>query len=204
MKPFTVIEGYAAPLMQDNIDTDVIVRIERIAKLHRGEFAPWAFEALRYLDGAENPDFILNRTPFQTACILISGANFGCGSSREMAVWAIEEFGICCIIAQSYGDIFFGNCLQNGLLPITLKPDLINKLAKVAASGAAVKIDLNSCVISTIGVDPIPFEFPETQRQALLSGLDEVDQTLNLLPQITEFQAQGRRQQPWVYLQNDN
>src|SRR3546814_16725280 len=106
MKAFTTCAAYAAPLMRDNIDTDLIVRIERIAQLKRGEFAPWAFETWRYLsDGTENPDFILNQEPFRRAGILISGANFGCGSSREMAVWALEEFGLQCIVAESYGDI---------------------------------------------------------------------------------------------------
>ncbi len=200
MKAFTICEGYAAPLMHDNIDTDLIIRIERIAKLKRGEFAPWAFEANRYFaDGAEDPSFVLNQVPFRKAQILISGANFGCGSSREMAVWSIEEFGIRCIIAQSYGDIFFGNCLQNGVLPITLEQNQINALAKVAASGATVKVDLQTCTISTVATGAISFAFPEAQRQALLTGCDEVDQTLKIASQIDRFQQEDRRVRPWVY-----
>jgi 3-isopropylmalate/(R)-2-methylmalate dehydratase small subunit len=200
MKAFTICEGYAAPIMQDNIDTDLIIRIERIAKLKRGEFAPWAFESIRYLaDGGEDPRFVLNQAPFRKAQILISGANFGCGSSREMAVWSIAEFGIRCIIAQSYGDIFFGNCLQNGVLPITLPRDQIDALAKVAASGATVKVDLHRCSISTVATGAIPFAILETQREALLSGLDEVDQTLKHASQIDRFQQADRRVRPWVY-----
>lgn len=200
MKPFTLVEGCAAPIMQDNIDTDVIVRIERIAKLRRGQFAPWAFEALRYLpDGSEDPNFILNREPFRNAKILISGVNFGCGSSREMAVWSIEEFGIRCVVAQSYGDIFYGNCLQNGVLPIRLERDQIDALAKSATTGAIVTVDLQACTISTAATGPFEFAIPVTQREALLSGIDEIAQTLNMAASIDEFQQEDRRVRPWVY-----
>lgn len=200
MKPFTLVEGYAAPIMQDNIDTDVIVRIERIAKLKRGQFAPWAFEALRYLpDGSEDPNFILNRDPFRSAQILIAGANFGCGSSREMAVWSIQEFGIRCIVAQSFGDIFYGNCLQNGVLPIRLERDQINVLTKGALTGTSVRVDLRICKIWTAATGPIEFAIPDTQREALLSGLDEVAQTLNMTASIDQFQQEDRRGRPWVY-----
>lgn len=200
MKPFTVVEGYAAPIMQDNIDTDVIVSTGRIAKLKRGQFAPWAFEAIRYLpDGSEDANFILNREPFRKAQILIAGANFGCGSSREMAVWSIEEFGIRCIVAQSYGDIFYGNCLQNGVLPIRLERDQIDALARVAVTGASVTVDLQACKIFTAATGPIEFAISDTQREALLSGLDEVAQTLNMAASIDQFQQEDRRVRPWVY-----
>ena len=201
MKPFIELEGIAAPLLQDNIDTDVIVRIERIARLVRGQFAPWAFEALRYAqDGSENPAFILNVGPFRQAKILLAGANFGCGSSREMAVWSIQEFGIRCIIAPSYGDIFYGNCLQNGILPITLERSQIESLAAVAATAAAIKVDLQSKTIFTEATGPIRFDLPDTQREALLTGLDEIDQTLACSAQIEQFQARDRQLRPWVYL----
>ncbi|MFW7341688.1 3-isopropylmalate dehydratase small subunit [Pollutimonas sp. H1-120] len=200
MKAFSVCEAHAAPLMRDNIDTDLIVRIERIAQLKRGEFAPWAFEAWRYLpDATENPDFVLNKEPFRRAGILISGANFGCGSSREMAVWALEEFGLCCIVAESYGDIFFNNCLQNGLLPITLDRAQIDALAKSALSGSLVKVDLRTCIISTEATGDIAFAFPETQRQALLLGQDDIQQTLAIGQRIDAFQQQDRQTRPWAY-----
>ncbi|MET0856780.1 MAG: 3-isopropylmalate dehydratase small subunit [Telluria sp.] len=200
MTPFTTVEGHAAPLMQDNIDTDVIVRIERIAKLQRGQFAPWAFEALRYrADGSEESAFILNREPFRGAQILIAGANFGCGSSREMAVWAIQEFGISCIIAPSFGDIFYGNCLQNGVLPIMLERARTEALAAAAAAGSKVTVDLQACTVSTAATGAIGFTIAPAQREALLSGLDEVDQTLGMSGQIGLFQQQDRRARPWVY-----
>jgi 3-isopropylmalate/(R)-2-methylmalate dehydratase small subunit len=202
MKPFTILEGAAAPLMQDNIDTDVIVRIERIAKLTRGQFAPWAFEVLRYrADGSENPDFVLNQAPFRDARILIAGANFGCGSSREMAVWSIAEFGIGCIIAHSYGDIFYGNCLQNGVLPITLARAPLAALAAAAATGAPVRVDLRAGTIAVVAPDPltIAFDFPPAQRDALLSGQDEVDQTLSMAPAIAQFAQDDRRRRAWAY-----
>jgi 3-isopropylmalate/(R)-2-methylmalate dehydratase small subunit len=200
MKPFTVITGPAAPLVRDNVDTDIIVRIERIAKLTRGQFAPWAFEVLRYRDdGSENPDFILNQAPFRQAKILIAGANFGCGSSREMAVWAIEEFGIRCVIAESYGDIFYGNCLQNGVLPIRLARAQIDSLAAVAASGEAVTVDLEACTISSATGGVIDFDIPAAQRETLLSGQDEVDQTVAMGDVIDAFQAQDRVRRAWAY-----
>lgn len=200
MKPFTVCEANAAALVRDNIDTDVIVRIERIAQLKRGQFAPWAFETWRYLpDGSENADFILNREPFRQARILISGANFGCGSSREMAVWALEEFGLRCIVAESYGDIFFNNCLQNGLLPITLDRARIEELAKASLAGQRVKVDLQACVISTAATGDIAFSFPEIPRQALLLGQDDIQQTLAIGGEIDDFEQRDRLARPWAY-----
>ena len=200
MKPFTVVQGPAAPLLLDNIDTDVIVRIERIARHKRGEFARWAFEALRYLpDGAENPDFILNRQPFREAKILVAGANFGCGSSREMAVWAIAEFGIRCVVAESYGDIFYNNCLQNGVLAITLPRREIDALAADAARGVPVTADLQACTLSSPGVGALGFTIPASQRETLLSGLDEVGLTLRMAQRIDQFQRQDAAARPWVY-----
>ncbi|MGI4848572.1 MAG: 3-isopropylmalate dehydratase small subunit [Janthinobacterium lividum] len=200
MKAFTVCDAVAAPILRDNIDTDMIVRIERMAKLVRGQFGPWAFEMMRYHpDGSENADFILNQGPFRHAEILLSNDNFGCGSSREMAVWALEEFGIRCVIAQSFCDIFYNNCLQNGLLPVRLAEAQIATLAAVAASGEKVCVDLRSCTVSAPGVAAIPFEFPADRREALLEGLDEIDQTMKFKQRIDAFQAQDRINHPWAY-----
>jgi 3-isopropylmalate/(R)-2-methylmalate dehydratase small subunit len=200
MKAFTSCEGYAAPILRDNVDTDLIIRIERISKLKRGAFAPWAFEALRYhADGSEDASFVLNRPPFRDAKILLSGVNFGCGSSREMAVWALEDFGIRCVIAPSYGDIFYGNCLQNGLLPITLSAQRIAALAAVAETGAMLRVDLREGLIVADGIEPVGFDFPAAQKEALLLGLDEVDQSLQLSAQIDSFQKADRVVRPWVY-----
>jgi 3-isopropylmalate/(R)-2-methylmalate dehydratase small subunit len=200
MKAFTVCEGIAAPLMRDNIDTDMIVRVERIAQLRRGQFEPWAFEMMRYHEnGDENTDFVLNRQPFREAQILLSGSNFGCGSSREMAVWALEEFGIRCVIAQSFGDIFHANCLQNGLLPIRLSAAQIDLLVPAAARGEHVCVDLITRTVQVADQAAIPFDFPDDRREALLEGIDEIDQTLKYNTQIREFQRADALRRPWVY-----
>jgi 3-isopropylmalate/(R)-2-methylmalate dehydratase small subunit len=202
MKAFTVCEGIAAPLLRDNIDTDMIVRVERIAQLQRGQFAPWAFEMLRYqADGSEDSGFILNQPPFRDAQILLSGANFGCGSSREMAVWALEEFGVRCVIAQGFGDIFYANCLQNGLLPIRLEARQIESLAEPAARGERLRVDLQTRTIQAPGIDQIAFDFPDERREALLEGIDEIDQTMKLNARILAYQRNDALTRPWVYVQ---
>ena len=187
-------------MLRDNVDTDMIIRIERIASLKRGEFGRWAFEMLRYRpDGSEDPDFVLNRAAYRAARILVSGTNFGCGSSREMAVWALAEFGIRCIIAGSYGDIFRSNCLQNGLLPITLGPEPLSEVAAAAVRGTTVRVDLVSCTVSAAGLRPVTFALPEGDRGMLLTGLDEVGQSLKLAAAIDAYQEADRSRRPWVY-----
>jgi 3-isopropylmalate/(R)-2-methylmalate dehydratase small subunit len=202
MKAFTACAGTAAPLLRDNIDTDVIVRIERVAQGKRGEFGPWAFEILRYLpDGSENPEFILNQAPFRDAKVLLAGANFGCGSSREMAVWALDDFGIRCVIAESFGDIFFGNCRQIGVLPIVMKRDLIERLAAVAVRGVRIKVDLRTRTIEADGIAPIAFDVAPSIRDAFLAGLDEIGVTLQRADEIERFERNDRRSRPWIYRQ---
>ena len=201
MKRFVTCESVAAVLARDNVDTDMIIRIERMTTLKRGQFAPWAFEMLRYRqDGSEDASFVLNQGPFREAKILISGANFGCGSSREMAVWALDDFGVRCVIAQSYGDIFYNNCLQNGLLPIQLSAHDIERIATLASQGHAVHVDLSECVIRVAaGELEIPFVIPAHQREALLNGWDDIDQSLTLSQDIATFQERDRLVRPWVY-----
>ena len=130
-KPFTKLTAIAAPIMRTNIDTDVIIRIERlVGNSVRGSLGKWAFGSLRYLpDGSENPEFILNREPYRQAEILVTGPNFGCGSSREGAVWALQEMGIRAVIGSGFGDIFFANCFQNGILPIVVDKEIVDGLA---------------------------------------------------------------------------
>jgi 3-isopropylmalate/(R)-2-methylmalate dehydratase small subunit len=174
--------------------------LDRSAKLALGQFAPWAFEVLRYrADGSENPDFILNQGPFRHAKILVAGANFGCGSSREMAVWSIQEFGIGCIVAQGYGDIFYGNCLQNCVLPVTLPRAQVEALAVASGARAAVTVDVAAGTISSAGLAVIAFDFPAAQRAALLSGRDEVDQTVAMAALIAPFQQDDRNWRPWAW-----
>lgn len=201
MMPFTICKGHAATLMRDNIDTDQIIRIERIAQLKRGEFSHWLFETWRYLpDGTEDPRFVLNIEPYRAAPILIGGDNFGCGSSREMAVWAIQEFGIRCVIAPGFGDIFFNNCLQNGVLPIRLGRAQVEQLAAAAQLGDVLNVDLQACMVTSAATGEIPFSMLDTQRQSLLLGQDDVAQTLAANAQIDAFQKQDSDRRPWVYM----
>lgn len=200
MKPFIECSSVAAVIDRDNVDTDMIIRIERMTTLKRGQFGPWLFEMLRYqVDGMEDPSFVLNRLPFRHAQILIAGNNFGCGSSREMAVWALQDFGIRCVIAPSYGDIFYNNCLQNGVLPIRLGPRNITVLVERARAGQTLHVDLKACLVKVDGGASINFNLPRQQQEALLSGQDEIDLSMALIADIAAFQLKDRQRRPWVY-----
>lgn len=198
-----VVEGIAAPLPLANIDTDVIIRIERLAKMPRAELARFAFEALRYRgDGSEDPGFVLNRPPFRDARILVAGENFGCGSSREMAVWAIAGLGIRVVIAPSFGEIFFANCFQNGVLPVTLSPATVAGIARrleADPAAARMSVDLERCEIRTGWGETIPFAVEALRRRMLLEGADEVTLTLAREAEIAAFQARDRERRPWIY-----
>src|SRR5262252_6033331 len=153
-KAFDKLTAIAAPIMRSNVDTDVIIRIERlVGNSVRGTLGKWAFGSLRYLpDGSENPAFILNRDPYRLAEILVTGPNFGCGSSREGAVWALQEFGIRAIIGSSFGDIFFANCFQNGILPVVLDKESVDELAaeiELSQGAGTVTVDLENQAITT-------------------------------------------------------
>ncbi|WP_250454328.1 3-isopropylmalate dehydratase small subunit [Caballeronia sp. ATUFL_M2_KS44] len=204
MKAVTTITGPAAPLLRDNVDTDLIIRIERISQRVRGQLGPYLLETLRYRgDGpssGERDDFVLNQPAFRHACIVLGGKNFGCGSSREMAVWALEEAGIRCVIAPSFGDIFYNNCLQNGLLPVRLDASDIQRIADISRDGASIEVDLRALEIRVPGLDAIPFDFDQAPREALLEGLDEIDQTRRLSERITQFRASDRKARGWAYL----
>src|ERR1043166_5749646 len=180
-KPFTKLSAIAAPIMRSNIDTDVIIRIERIVgNSVRGNLGKWGFGSLRYLpDGSENPEFILNREPYRQAEILITGPNFGCGSSREAAVWSLQEMGIRAIIGSGFGDIFFANCFQNGILPIG--------------------VDLQEQTITSPSGVRHRFEIDPRRRAGLLEGLDEIALTLRREHEIQAFQAADRAERPWIH-----
>lgn len=202
MQRFTRLEGTAASLAQPNLDTDVIIRVERCARVPREELGRWAFEALRYrADGSENPDFVLNREPWRRARILVCGENFGCGSSREMAVWAIAGMGIRCVIAPSFGDIFRNNCFQNGVLAVRLDTGTVARLHALASdpATATMAVDLESQRIVTARGEEIAFEVAPLERRALLEGLDPIGLTLALEDRIAAFQALDRVRRPWVY-----
>jgi 3-isopropylmalate/(R)-2-methylmalate dehydratase small subunit len=203
-KPFDKLTAIAAPIMRANIDTDVIIRIERlVGNSVRGSLGKWAFGALRYLpDGSENPEFILNREPYRQAEILVTGQNFGCGSSREGAVWSLQEMGIRAVIGSSFGDIFFANCFQNGILPIIVDKQTAENLAAeiVATQGAGkVSIDLEAQTITTPEGKSLSFEIDPRRREGLLQGLDEVMLTLQRDHEIRSFQEADRAARPWIH-----
>lgn len=202
MQSFQVLTATAAPLLEDNINTDVIIRIERLTAAHP-DLKRWGFEALRYrADGSDNPDFVLNQPLYADARILMAGPNFACGSSREGAVWALMEMGIRCVIAPSFGEIFFANCFQNGLLPVVLPQAAVESLAaevQVNPLARQLTVDLpRQLVISPLGVG-CQFEIPSLRKDALLEGLDELGLTLRREPQIAAYQQADRLRRPWIY-----
>jgi 3-isopropylmalate/(R)-2-methylmalate dehydratase small subunit len=204
-KPFDKLNAIAAPIMRGNIDTDVIIRIERlVGNSIRGTLGKWAFGSLRYLpNGAENPDFILNREPYRNAEVLITGPNFGCGSSREGAVWSLQEMGIRAIIGSGFGDIFFANCFQNGILPIMVDKPIVDGLAMEVehSQGAGrVSIDLEEQTITSPTGKVHRFEIDPRRRAGLLKGLDEIALTLQRDAEIRAFQAMDREARPWIHL----
>ncbi|QBR01564.1 3-isopropylmalate dehydratase small subunit [Paraburkholderia pallida] len=199
MDKVTAVAGIVAPLLRDNVDTDIVIRIERLTQQTREALGHYAFEAWRYHeDGTENPAFVLNRAPWRGAPVLLAGANFGCGSSREGAVWALMSMGIRCVIAESFGEIFYNNCFQNGLLPVRLAKAQLQTLADLAQTGASVKVDL---VAQQITADDLtmPFEIEGLRRDALLQGLDEISQTLQLREAIRAWQRADREARPWIW-----
>lgn len=205
MQAFTTLTGTAAPLMRDNIDTDVIIRIERLTGTTKASMGAVAFEAWRFRpDGSENPDFVLNRPEFRGAPILVTGANFGCGSSREGAVWALMGMGLRCVIADSFGDIFFNNCFQNGLLPICLTTDAVRRLADQCTGGSAqVTVDLERQAVVFPDGGRMMFAIEPMRRTAMLEGLDEIGLTLKHAGAIAGYQAADRAARPWVWQVSD-
>jgi 3-isopropylmalate/(R)-2-methylmalate dehydratase small subunit len=204
MQPIRVLTATAAPLLRDNIDTDVVIRIERlVGSAHLKDLGLWCFAALRYLpDGSENPDFVFNQTPFRKAEILLAGANFGCGSSREGAVWAMAQMGLRAVIAPSFGDIFYNNCFQNGMLPIVLDRASIDSIVSEIAPDAPttpVMVDLERQLVVSPRGREYGFKIPALRRAALLAGLDEIGLTLKREPEIAAHQARDRARRPWIY-----
>ena len=202
--PFNKLTAIAAPITRSNIDTDVIIRIERlVGNSVRGTLGKWAFGSLRYLaDGSENAEFILNREPYRQAQILVTGPNFGCGSSREGAVWSLEEMGIRAIIGSGFGDIFFANCFQNGILPVVVDKAIVDDLAAEieATQGAGrVSIDLEAQTITAPSGRQHAFEIDQRRREGLLKGLDEIALTLQRDHEIRAFQVADRAARPWIY-----
>jgi len=202
-EPFTTLTAIAAPLPIDNVDTDMIWPATAGAKMARGEQARQAFRRLRFTpQGEEKPDFILNRAPWRNAQILIGGDNFGCGSSRELAVWALQEWGIRCIVAPRFGDIFYGNCCINGILPVRLDQDQVDYLMKLAGSPdtALMTVDLQDCSVAS-GSLQFHFTIEPRARHGLLHGLDAVGMTLDATDRIDAFSSNYRTTYPWLQTQ---
>lgn len=200
MQPFTVVTGAAIPLMRANVDTDVIIRIERLTEQPPEALGQFALEALRFrADGSEDTDCVLNQPAFRRAPILLAGSNFGCGSSREGAVVALMGMGVRCVIAPSYGDIFYNNCFQNGLLPVTLPLASIEALAAQCANGADVRVDLERCEVTAPGGATVAFDMDPMRRQAMLHGLDDIGLTLRDEAIIRAWQRDDRVRRPWAW-----
>lgn len=207
--PWTDVTGIAAPLMRDHIDTDVIIPSREITSPSREGYGPKLFAPWRYLTpgGPENPAFILNRGPWRQARILLAGSNFGCGSSREMAVWALSQFGIRCVIAPSFGTIFRTNCIRNGLLPVCLPAEQVHALAARAQEGPLAlcvnlveqRIHAPSTSEAHAALSPLAFEFDADDKDMLLTGKDAIDRAWEHRAAIEAFEQRDRLARPWAW-----
>ena len=203
MDRFTTLTGVAAPLPLINIDTDMIIPKQFLKTIARTGLGKNLFDEMRYnADGSENPDFVLNKPAYRQTKILVTGDNFGCGSSREHAPWALLDFGIRCVIAPSFADIFYNNCFKNGILPIVLSKDECDLLIHEAetALDPTFTVDLEQHLIfRPIGNEPIRFDLDPSSRHKLLHGLDEISQTLQQAGSIDGFEERQRAAAPWLY-----
>jgi 3-isopropylmalate dehydrogenase len=202
VKPFLREDAIAAPVMRPNIDTDQIVRIDRLINHPRGELGPFCLEALRFdSDGTERADFAPNAPRYRPAGILVAAENFGCGSSREHAVWALVDWGIRAVIAPSFGDIFYGNCFQNGLLPVRLYAADVAAIAEELATAPAprIAIDLQACTVTTPTGRVLSFDIEPDRRAGLLEGLDDIGMTLRDRAAIERFRRDDEVAHPWIY-----
>ena len=212
MEKFTVLNGIVAPLDRANVDTDQIIPKQYLKSIKRTGFGPNLFDAWRYLDHGEpgadhsrrplNPDFALNQPRYQGASILLARKNFGCGSSREHAPWALLEYGFRCVIAPSYADIFFNNCYKNGLLPVVLPEAAIDRLFHECAAfpGFRLAVDLAAQTVATADGEPVArFEVEAFRKHCLLNGFDDIGLTLRHADKIRAFEARRQAQFPWYF-----
>jgi 3-isopropylmalate/(R)-2-methylmalate dehydratase small subunit len=201
MEKFEKISGIAAPMPLINIDTDMIIPKQFLKTIKRSGLGVNLFDEMRYDDnGDEIPDFVLNKPAYRSSEIIVAGDNFGCGSSREHAPWAIKDFGIRCVIAPAFADIFYNNCFKNGILPITLPQDQVDVLMKDAEKGAnaRVEVDLVAQQITTSDGEVFSFEVDEFKKRCLLEGLDDIGQTFQKVAAIDSFEAKASVARPWV------
>ena len=205
-----IINGVVASIDRDNIDTDQIIPTEYLKSIKKYGFEDYLFDGWRYLDEGklgiskderkQNPDFILNKEPFNKASILLTRDNFGCGSSREHAVWALRDFGIKTVIASSFGDIFYNNCFKNGVLPIKLNKDQIDNLFKsLKDASGELSISLDSKKISQNDKDLYVFDVEENLLERIIYGLDDVDMTLKFKDKIASFEQERKQEKPWIF-----
>jgi 3-isopropylmalate/(R)-2-methylmalate dehydratase small subunit len=211
MQAFTQLNGLVAPLDRANVDTDAIIPKQFLKSIKRSGFGPNAFDEWRYLDRGEpgvdnsnrplNKDFVLNQPRYQGASVLLTRENFGCGSSREHAPWALEDYGFKVIIAPSFADIFFNNCFKNGMLPIVLSAEIVDALFKqvTANEGYALNVDLAAQTVSTPDGKAYPFEVDAFRKHCLLNGLDDIGLTMQQQDKIKAFEAKHRQAQPWLF-----
>jgi 3-isopropylmalate/(R)-2-methylmalate dehydratase small subunit len=201
MEPFKSLTAVAAPLPMINVDTDMIIPKQFLKTIKRTGLGQALFHEMRTrADGSENPDFVLNKPAYRHAKILVAGANFGCGSSREHAPWALLDFGIRCVLSTSFADIFYNNCFKNGILPIALPQDIIDKLMDDAERGAnaVISIDLEKQEIRGPDGGCVKFEIDPFRKQCLLNGWDDIALTLRNESKISNFETQQKTQMPWL------
>lgn len=211
MKSFTVMQGIAAPMDRANVDTDLIIPKQFLKSIKRSGFGPNLFDELRYLDEGQpgqdcsgrplNADFPLNQPRYQGAAVLLARENFGCGSSREHAPWALEDYGFRCVIAPSYADIFYNNCFKNGVLPIVLDAAAVDCLFEemYATEGYQLTIDLQQQSVQTPGGEIFVFEVDEFRKHCLLNGLDDIGLTMESADAIRAYEQRCREQSPWLF-----
>jgi 3-isopropylmalate/(R)-2-methylmalate dehydratase small subunit len=211
MQAFTQLNGLVAPLDRANVDTDAIIPKQFLKSIKRSGFGPNAFDEWRYLDRGEpgidnsqrplNKDFVLNQPRYQGASILLTRENFGCGSSREHAPWALEDYGFKVLIASSFADIFFNNCFKNGMLPIVLSADIVDTLFKQvdANEGYTLNVDLKAQTVTSPSGAVYPFEVDAFRKHCLLNGLDDIGLTMQQQDKIKAFEAKHRQVQPWLF-----
>ena len=201
MDKFTTLTGIAAPLPLINIDTDMIIPKQFLKTIKRSGLGKNLFDEMRFnSDGSENPDFVLNQPAYRETEILVAGDNFGCGSSREHAPWAIKDFGIKCVIAPSFADIFYNNCFKNGILPIAMPQEVVDVLMKDAEKGANARmtVDLEAQTVTTSDGEMFTFEIDPFRKRCLVEGLDDIGLSLEKCASIDTFEAQAGAARPWV------
>ncbi|MDQ6963834.1 MAG: 3-isopropylmalate dehydratase small subunit [Mariprofundales bacterium] len=210
MQPFTTLDSLVAPMDRANVDTDAIIPKQFLKSIKRSGYGRYLFDEMRYLDHGEpgmdcsnrplNPSFALNQTRYQGAAILLTRENFGCGSSREHAPWALEDYGFRCLIAPSFADIFYNNCFKNGLLPIVQPEKVVEHLFTelYSCAGYRLRIDLVAQQITTPAGDRLAFEIDPFRKSCLLSGLDDIGLTLQHADEIRDFEARHLAEQPWL------